>query len=75
MTEKYVPDIAELIDCYAAHMEEHAGEPFREAQADAERGIKALQDAAWVKGYGSGFLDLLLNRPEPTQNPHEEGIA
>ncbi|WP_432789262.1 hypothetical protein QYM46_13060 [Brevibacterium sp. K11IcPPYGO002] len=51
MTEKYTPDEAEVIDCYAGLMEEQAGENYDEAKADAERGIAkikadALREAA-----------------------------
>lgn len=42
-SNSYVPDMFELIDCYAAHMEEHAGEDFRTSQADAERGIAKIK--------------------------------
>lgn len=49
--EKYTPDEAELIGCYAGAMEEQAGENYDQAKADAERGIAkikadALREAA-----------------------------
>ena len=43
MSEKYTPDEAELIGCYAASMEEHAGEDYDQAKADAERGIAKIR--------------------------------
>lgn len=42
-TESYVPDEAELIGCYAGAMEEHAGEDYATAKADAERGIAKIK--------------------------------
>ena len=54
--EKYTPDEAELIGCYAGAMEEQAGENYATAKADAEHGIAkikadALREAAvaWRK--------------------------
>lgn len=49
--EKYTPDEAELIGCYAGAMEEQAGEDYATAKADAVRGIAkikadALREAA-----------------------------
>lgn len=46
-TEPYTPDEAELIGCYAASMEEHAGEDYATAKADAERGIEAIKAKYW----------------------------
>lgn len=43
MSEKYTPDEAELIGCYAGAMEEQAGENYATAKADAERGIAKLK--------------------------------
>lgn len=42
-TEPYTPDEAELIGCYAGAMEEHAGEDYATAKADAERGIAKIR--------------------------------
>lgn len=39
----YTPDEAELIGCYAASMEEHAGENYATAKSDAERGIAKIK--------------------------------
>ena len=43
MSEKYTPDEAELIGCYAGAMEEQAGEDYATAKADAERGIAKIR--------------------------------
>lgn len=52
-TESYVPDEAELIGCYAGAMEEHAGEDYATAKADAERGIAKIKaDALRVAAIG-----------------------
>ena len=47
MSEKYTPDEAELIGCYAGAMEEQAGEDYATAKADAERGIAKIKADAW----------------------------
>lgn len=46
MSEKYTPDEAELIGCYAGAMEEQAGENYATAKSDAERGIAKIKAAA-----------------------------
>ena len=52
-TEPYTPDEAELIGCYAGAMEEHAGEDYATAKADAERGIAKIKaDALRVAAIG-----------------------
>ena len=48
--EKYTPDEAELIGCYAGAMEEQAGEDYATAKADAERGIEAIKAKARTEG-------------------------
>lgn len=50
MSEKYTPDETELRDCYAASMEEQAGEDYAAAKADAERGIAKIRAEAWDEG-------------------------
>lgn len=51
--EPYTPDEAELIGCYAGAMEEHAGEDYATAKADAERGIAKIKaDALRVAAIG-----------------------
>lgn len=53
MSEKYTPDEAELIGCYAGAMEEQAGENYATAKADAERGIAKIKaDALRVAAIG-----------------------
>ena len=59
MSEKYTPDEAELIGCYAGAMEEQAGENYDQAKAEAERGIAkikadALREAADMFAIGFG---------------------
>lgn len=53
-TEPYIPDEAEVIDCYAGLMEEQAGENYDQAKADAERGIAKIKADAWAEGYETG---------------------
>lgn len=45
-TEPYVPSEMELATCYAEVMDEHAGENYDKARADAERGIAKIRDDA-----------------------------
>lgn len=53
----YTPDEAELVGCYAGSMEEHAGEDYATAKADAERGIAKIKADAWAEGYRQGIED------------------
>ena len=72
MTEKYTPDEAELIGCYAGAMEEQAGENYATAKADAERGIAKIKADAWTEGLRAGLADS--NQP-PTRwhhNPYRD---
>ncbi|KHS52571.1 hypothetical protein [Brevibacterium linens] len=69
MSEKYTPDEAELIGCYAGAMEEHAGEDYRKVKADAERGIAKIKADAWAEGYRQGIED------ERTANEVQMGVG
>lgn len=57
MTEKYTPDEAELIGCYAGVMEEQAGENYDQAKADAERGIAKIKADALREAARKLFAD------------------
>lgn len=59
----YTPDEAELIGCYAASMEEHAGENYATAKADAERGIAKIRAEAWDEGYDARKHEAAQNPP------------
>lgn len=61
MTEKYTPDEAELIDCYAASLHEHAGEDYATAKADAERGIQAIKAKARAEAFNDARHNMQLS--------------
>ena len=61
MSEKYTPDEAELIGCYAGLMEEQAGENYDQAKADAERGIEAIKAKARAEAFNDARHTMQLS--------------
>lgn len=60
-TEPYTPDEAELIGCYAGAMEEHAGENYATAKADAERGVEAIKAKARAEAFNDARHNMQLS--------------
>lgn len=61
MSEKYMPDEAELIGCYAGAMEEQAGENYDQAKADAERGVEAIKAKARAEAFNDARHNMQLS--------------
>ena len=57
--DPYIPDEAELIDCYAGLMEEQAGENYGRAKTDARRGIAKIKADALREAAGEVFDTML----------------
>ena len=68
MSEKYTPDEAELIGCYAGAMEEQAGRTTRRPRQTLNRGTaKIKSDALRVAAIGVPRKSTMPRRPRLTK--------